>query len=150
MSQLEDLLNNAAKFPRLNLLSGHSPVVAPGDAKNFSVREQSGGPTGVNTIRQNAAVNFMDAEKKIQDEFTVGESANTLSTLGIRKSNIADRYNSKFTDAALSLHVARNMDVALTEWRTYKLHPYKANTSSTWYKTKNASSQGILLAYNPA
>lgn len=139
MSQLVDLLQGS-KYARLTAMPANN-----GTDRTFSVREQSDANS---EIRQKNAVNFIDAQNKIQKEFTVDEEKNSLSTTGVSKSENAA--NSTFTDNALATYETRAVDPKLARYKSKLVQNYLATDTNKQYVTKNSTASGIVLGYTPA
>lgn len=136
-SQLEELLLNTQKYNRLNTLT------TPGSTKTFSVRKQSDDASG---IRQTNAVDFISQD--LQTEFTVNQSANTLSITGRRKS--AGNEYTKYTARARDYYDILVADTNLKNYKSQLVHKYLQNDATTHYKTRNENCMGVTLVYNPA
>ena len=139
MSKLLDLFNST-EYARLNNLPANN-----GTNRTFSVRNQSDTDSG---IRQTNATNFVDAQNKIQTEFTVDESKNSLSTTGVSKDAAAS--NTTFTNDALDTYKTRAVDPKLSQYRSKLVQKYLATDSNNQYITKNSTSAGVVLGYTPA
>lgn len=139
MSKLLDLFNGS-DYARLNNLPANN-----GTNTTFSVRNQS---NQAPEIRQKNAVNFIDPLNKIQDEFTVDEANNALSTTGISKDVNADY--TKYTKNALNTYATRAVDSKLSQYNSKLVQRYLATDSNKQYTTLNSTSAGIVLGYTPA
>ena len=139
MSKLLDLFNGS-EYARLNSLPANN-----GTDKTFSVRDQS------NTspeIQQKNAANFIDTDNKIQKEFTVAESKNSLSVTGISK-DPAKEFTT-FTNDALGTYATRAVDAKLAQYKSKLVQKYLATDSNKQYKTINSTSAGVVLGYTPS
>lgn len=139
MSKLLDLFNSS-EYARLNNLPANN-----GTDRTFSVRDQSNASS---EIQQKNAVNFIDPLNKIQTEFTVAESKNSLSTTGVSK-DVNANYTT-FTTDALKTYETRAVDPKLAQYNSKLVQKYLATDSNKQYKTKNSNTEGIKLIYNPA
>mgnify|MGYP003342292997 FL=1 len=139
MSKLLDLFNSS-DYARLNNLPANN-----GSNRTFSVRNQS---NAAPEIRQGNAVNFIDPLNKTQNEFTVDEASNTLSTTGVAKDVNADY--TTYTKDALGTYATRAVDPKLSQYRSKLVQKYLATDSNSQYVTKNSTSAGVELGYTPA
>lgn len=146
MSKLLDLFNSS-DYARLSNMPANN-----GTPRTFSVRKQSNTDS---VIQQENAVNFIDADQKIQTEFTVDEAKNALSATGIAKDMGTD--NTKFTAAALATYDTRSTDPKLVyiNNNTSKLiqryvAPSTAATAGKQYSAMNSTAPGVVLGYTPA
>jgi hypothetical protein len=146
MSKLLELFNGS-DYARLT-----SVGVNNGTTATVSVRKQSNTDAA---IRQETAVNFIDPLKTVQDEFTVNEATNALSTTGISKA--VEAKNTKFTTAALGTYETRSADPKLIyingdtskSFQRY-VAPSSEATANSNYAAKNSTAKGIVLGYTPA